>query len=58
MINGTGVCIHTNLGRSPLSPQVVEKLLDVGRYYNNIELDLDSGERGKRGGFLEKKLLR
>lgn len=53
VINGTGVCIHTNLGRSPLAPQVVEKLLDVGRFYNNIELDLDSGERGKRGGFLE-----
>ncbi len=56
VINGTGVCIHTNMGRSPLSPQVVEKLLDVGRFYNNIELDLDSGERGKRGGFLEKCL--
>lgn len=56
VINGTGVCIHTNLGRSPLSQQVVKKLLDVGRYYNNIELDLESGERGKRGGFLEKCL--
>ncbi len=53
VINGTGVCIHTNLGRSPLSPKVVEALTGVGRYYNNIELNLDSGERGKRGGFLE-----
>ena len=56
VINGTGVCIHTNLGRSPLAQPVVERLLDVGRFYNNIELDLDSGERGKRGGFLEKCL--
>ncbi|MEM9282522.1 MAG: L-seryl-tRNA(Sec) selenium transferase [Verrucomicrobiota bacterium] len=53
VINGTGVCIHTNLGRSPLSPSAVEALTGVGRFYNNIELNLDSGERGKRGGFLE-----
>lgn len=53
VINGTGVVIHTNLGRSPMSPRVVEKLTNVARYYNNIELDLSSGERGKRGGFLE-----
>jgi len=56
VINGTGVCIHTNLGRSPLGGDVVASMLDVGRFYNNIELDLDSGERGKRGGFLEKCL--
>lgn len=53
VINGTGVIIHTNLGRSPLSKTVVEKLTQVGQYYNNIELDLGTGERGKRGGFLE-----
>ncbi|MDF1815217.1 MAG: L-seryl-tRNA(Sec) selenium transferase [Verrucomicrobiales bacterium] len=53
VINGTGVIIHTNLGRSPLSETVVEKLTKVGQYYNNIELDLGTGERGKRGGFLE-----
>ncbi len=56
VINGTGVCIHTNLGRSPLQGGVVESLTSVGQYYNNIELNLDSGERGKRGGFLEKCL--
>ncbi|MEM9017920.1 MAG: L-seryl-tRNA(Sec) selenium transferase [Verrucomicrobiota bacterium] len=53
VINGTGVCIHTNLGRSPLSPRVVSTISKVGQSYNNIELDLASGERGKRGGFLE-----
>ncbi len=53
VINGTGVCIHTNLGRSPLRAEVVSAISGVGRYYNNIELNLDSGERGKRGGFLE-----
>lgn len=56
VINGTGVCIHTNLGRSPLSVKAVEGITGVGQYYNNLELDLDSGERGKRGGFLEKCL--
>jgi len=56
VINGTGVCIHTNLGRSPLAPQVIERLTSVGRYYNNLELNLDTGERGKRGGFLERCL--
>lgn len=53
VINGTGVCIHTNLGRSPLSARAVEAIAGVGRCYNNIELDLVSGARGKRGGFLE-----
>ncbi len=53
VINGTGVCIHTNMGRSPLSQNAVEALSASGRFYNNIELDLDSGERGTRGGFLE-----
>ncbi|MEN8715440.1 MAG: L-seryl-tRNA(Sec) selenium transferase, partial [Verrucomicrobiales bacterium] len=53
VINATGICIHTNLGRSPLAPQVVEAIAGVGRNYNNIELNLDSGERGKRGGYLE-----
>ena len=53
VINGTGVCLHTNLGRSPLSKTAVDAIAGVGRSYNNLELDLESGERGKRGGFLE-----
>ncbi|MEM7697173.1 MAG: L-seryl-tRNA(Sec) selenium transferase [Verrucomicrobiota bacterium] len=53
VINGTGVCIHTNMGRSPLEPEVVERIAGIGSAYNNLELDLNSGERGKRGGYLE-----
>jgi L-seryl-tRNA(Ser) seleniumtransferase len=53
VINGTGVCIHTNLGRSPLRKEVVKAIADVGQFYNNLELDLETGERGRRGGFLE-----
>jgi L-seryl-tRNA(Ser) seleniumtransferase len=56
VINGTGVIIHTNLGRAPLSPATADAIRAVGMNYNNIELDLDSGERGKRGGYLERCL--
>ena len=53
VINGTGVCIHTNMGRAPLRKEAVEAIASVGRFYSNLELDLESGERGRRGGFLE-----
>jgi len=53
VINGTGVCIHTNLGRSPLRKEAVAAIANVGQFYNNLELDLETGERGRRGGFLE-----
>ena len=56
VINGTGVIVHTNLGRSPLSEAAVDAIGGVGGNYCNIELDLDTGERGKRGGFLERCL--
>jgi L-seryl-tRNA(Ser) seleniumtransferase len=53
VINATGVMIHTNLGRSPLSPAVAQRLSDIAWQYNNLELDLESGERGSRAKFLE-----
>lgn len=56
VINGTGVMIHTNLGRSPLSSSVSDSLRSVACCYNNLELDLDTGERGKRGRFVETAL--
>ena len=56
VINGTGVLIHTNLGRSPLAPAVSDRIRDIACQYNNLELDLDSGERGRRGSFLETSL--
>ncbi|MFT5469496.1 MAG: L-seryl-tRNA(Ser) seleniumtransferase [Verrucomicrobiales bacterium] len=56
VINGTGVIIHTNLGRSPLSHAAADAIRDVAVGYNNIEMDLDTGERGKRGGYLERGL--
>lgn len=56
VINGTGVIIHTNLGRSPLGPMVVDTLKDLASNYNNLEFDLKTGERGGRASYLEHNL--
>ena len=56
VINGTGIIVHTNLGRSPLPQGAGEVLRSVASAYNNIELDLENGGRGKRGGYLERAL--
>src|SRR5207253_680570 len=56
VINGTGIVIHTNLGRSPLQQGDGELLRSVAAAYNNIELDLASGNRGRRGAYLERAL--
>ena len=56
VINGTGIIVHTNLGRSPLGPAVVETLQNVAANYNNLEFDLTTGERGDRATHLEQNL--
>ena len=56
VINGTGVIVHTNLGRSPLGPTVVEALQSLAANYNNLEFDLTGGERGERSAYLEHNL--
>jgi L-seryl-tRNA(Ser) seleniumtransferase len=48
VINGTGVVVHTNLGRAPLSEYALERVREVGRGYSNLEYDLDAGARGSR----------
>lgn len=45
VINGSGVIIHTNLGRSVLNKKVVEKMGEVVSNYNNLEYDLETGKR-------------
>jgi L-seryl-tRNA(Ser) seleniumtransferase len=47
-INATGVIVHTNLGRAPLSEPALTRALEVGRGYSNLEYDLDAGRRGSR----------
>ncbi|HLH54548.1 MAG TPA: L-seryl-tRNA(Sec) selenium transferase [Verrucomicrobiae bacterium] len=56
VINGTGIVLHTNLGRAPLGAAVVEHLASIATSYNNIEYDLSDGERGGRAAYLESSL--
>src|SRR5688572_29873619 len=58
VINATGVIIHTNLGRAPLSDATIEAMALVGRSYSNLEFDLESGVRGSRYDHLERLLVR
>lgn len=48
VVNATGVILHTNLGRAPLCPEALQRLVDVGKGYSNLEFDLAKGERGQR----------
>src|ERR1051325_594052 len=56
VINATGIVIHTNFGRAPLSPQTIQSLSTTGAGYSNLEYDLVSGQRGHRGGYVEQAL--
>ncbi|MGZ4318593.1 MAG: L-seryl-tRNA(Sec) selenium transferase [Gaiellaceae bacterium] len=47
-LNATGVIVHTNLGRAPLPAAALERALEVGRSYSNLEYDLVAGARGSR----------
>jgi L-seryl-tRNA(Ser) seleniumtransferase len=48
VINATGVILHTNLGRAPLCPEAIERVVEVARGYSNLEYDLEKGQRGLR----------
>ena len=48
LINATGVILHTNLGRAPLSDAAIEHIRETAASYCNLEFELDTGERGKR----------
>ncbi|HEU5162735.1 MAG TPA: L-seryl-tRNA(Sec) selenium transferase [Thermoanaerobaculia bacterium] len=48
VINATGIIIHTNLGRSPLGPDLLRGASGALTGYANLEFDLDEGARGKR----------
>ena len=48
VINATGVIVHTNLGRAPLSEAAISAMEAVSRGYANLEFDLEAGERGSR----------
>ncbi len=48
VINATGVILHTNLGRAPVSHAALEHAAEISCGYSNLEFDLATGERGKR----------
>lgn len=56
VINATGIILHTNLGRAPLSENLLAQMSQISTGYNNLEFQLDSGQRGKRG-LLSEELL-
>ncbi|MBN2226308.1 MAG: L-seryl-tRNA(Sec) selenium transferase [candidate division Zixibacteria bacterium] len=56
VINGTGILVHTNLGRAPLSETLFENIKKHITGYGNVEFDIPSGKRGKRGVLAERYL--
>jgi len=58
VINASGVILHTNLGRAPLSEEALAAMEAVSRGYANLEFDLESGDRGSRHVHVESLLCR
>ncbi len=48
VINGTGITLHTNLGRSILSEEAAKHVYETAMHYTNLEMDIQSGKRGHR----------
>jgi len=48
VVNATGVILHTNLGRAPLSASALEHIRETAGGYSNLEFDAETGNRGKR----------
>ena len=58
LINATGVVLHTNLGRAPLSEEALRNLVEIAGGYSNLEFSLETGERGSRYEHVEELLCR
>jgi L-seryl-tRNA(Ser) seleniumtransferase len=56
VINASGIVLHTGLGRAPLAEEAIKAVCDVARGYCNLELDLETGERGQRTANVAKLL--
>lgn len=52
VINATGILIHTNLGRSPIDSEVWREVGELNTGYSNLEINLESGQRGQRHGLI------
>ena len=53
VINGTGVVLHTNLGRAPLGPVVAARVGAIAAGYSSLEIDLETGDRGRRAPLVD-----
>ncbi|PYV93850.1 MAG: L-seryl-tRNA(Sec) selenium transferase [Acidobacteria bacterium] len=56
VINATGVLLHTNFGRAPLSHEAQKHLTEIAAHYSNLEFDLARGIRGKRDIYADRLL--
>jgi L-seryl-tRNA(Ser) seleniumtransferase len=58
VLNATGVIVHTNLGRAPLAEAALDRAVEAGRAYSNLEYDLAEGARGSRQDHVARILSR
>lgn len=58
VINGTGVVLHTNLGRALLSERALKYVNEAAAFYSNLEYDLEGGERGSRHSHVDELICR
>ncbi len=58
VINATGVILHTNLGRAPLTEGAFDHIRETSAHYSNLEFDVDAGVRGKRDVHVERLFRR
>ena len=58
VINGTGIILHTNLGRACLSEKAAQAAADAARRYSNLEYDISAGQRGTRYAHVEDLLCK
>lgn len=56
VINATGIILHTNMGRAPLAGAALQAIAETAEHYNNLEIDLDTGQRGQRNSHVAELL--
>ena len=54
VINGTGIILHTGLGRAPLAQSAIDAVAELSNGYSSVEIDLESGDRGQRINAVER----